>query len=205
MMHTVVPAFDLSAGALCLDLVNTLQGRSDVTPRDDLTDYHALVRFMLESEAIDPEVADAFDALADADPANARAVLERARAFREGLHGLLSAGITHAPAAGDDLLAVNAELRAALAHVWMAPGEAGYRWTFGPDAGDIAVPLWLAARSAFELLRSPQLDRVRACANHDCGWLFLDLSRNRSRKWCDMNTCGNRAKVRRFREREVRH
>jgi predicted RNA-binding Zn ribbon-like protein len=47
------------------------------------------------------------------------------------------------------------------------------------------------------------LERVRECANHDCGWLFLDLSRNRSRKWCDMSSCGNRAKVRRFREREA--
>jgi predicted RNA-binding Zn ribbon-like protein len=204
-MHTVVPAFDLSAGALCLDLINTRQGRADATPREDLADYHALVRFVLESEVIGADQAVALGALADADPTAAHTVLARARAFREGLHGLFSAGIADETPAETDLLAVNHELRAALAHVWMAPEDTGFRMTFGPDARDMAVPLWLAARSAFDLLRSPDLDRVRECANHDCGWLFLDLSRNRSRKWCDMNTCGNRAKVRRFREREAQH
>lgn len=50
-----------------------------------------------------------------------------------------------------------------------------------------------------QLVRDP--DRLRRCQNPDCAWLFIDRSRNRSRQWCEMGVCGNRAKASRFRER----
>jgi predicted RNA-binding Zn ribbon-like protein len=62
--------------------------------------------------------------------------------------------------------------------------------------------LWPLAHSAAELLASSERARVRLCEGEDCGWLFLDTSRNGARHWCDMKDCGNRAKVRRFRERQ---
>jgi len=62
--------------------------------------------------------------------------------------------------------------------------------------------LWPVAVSAAGLLTSPQLVRLRDCANTACGWLFIDHSKNASRRWCDMGECGNRAKARRFRERQ---
>jgi predicted RNA-binding Zn ribbon-like protein len=58
-------------------------------------------------------------------------------------------------------------------------------------------------RSAVSLLTSDRLDRVRQCAGDRCTWLFLDTSRNGLRRWCDMQACGNRAKVRRFRQRSM--
>jgi predicted RNA-binding Zn ribbon-like protein len=61
--------------------------------------------------------------------------------------------------------------------------------------------LWPVVRSAAELLTSDELGRVRECAADNCAWLFLDRSKNRSRRWCDMAVCGNRDKVRRFRQR----
>jgi predicted RNA-binding Zn ribbon-like protein len=56
------------------------------------------------------------------------------------------------------------------------------------------------ARSAAELLQSEELGRVRRCDGEDCRWLFLDTSRSRNRRWCDMADCGNTAKVRRYRQ-----
>jgi len=61
--------------------------------------------------------------------------------------------------------------------------------------------LWPLSRSAAELLTSADLAFIRECQGEDCGWLFLDTSRNRTRRWCDMRDCGNLAKVRRFRRR----
>jgi predicted RNA-binding Zn ribbon-like protein len=61
--------------------------------------------------------------------------------------------------------------------------------------------LYPIVKSAADLLVSAQLDRIRVCADPQCGWLFLDSSRNRSRRWCSMDTCGNRAKARRFYKR----
>lgn len=57
--------------------------------------------------------------------------------------------------------------------------------------------LWAVARSAAELLVAPELDRLRICRNYDCRWMFLDMSKNRSRRWCSMDSCGNVVKQRR--------
>lgn len=60
------------------------------------------------------------------------------------------------------------------------------------------LPLWTLAMSALELMTSDAVDRVRACDNPECRWLFLDTSKNHTRRWCDMKLCGNRMKARRF-------
>jgi predicted RNA-binding Zn ribbon-like protein len=83
--------------------------------------------------------------------------------------------------------------------------DAGKMVLTWPEASRrLESPLWPAALSAAELLTSPLLERVRECASPTCGWLFLDLSRNSTRRWCDMLSCGNRAKARRFHERHRR-
>ena len=61
--------------------------------------------------------------------------------------------------------------------------------------------LWPIVQSAADLLTTESLDRVRLCKAEDCGCLFVDASKNRSRRWCAMSDCGNRAKVRRHRQR----
>ena len=71
-----------------------------------------------------------------------------------------------------------------------------------PAKLDLDRVTWWVARSAAELMTSPDLPFVRECASYDCGWLFMDTTKNRSRRWCDMSTCGNRAKGRRHYERK---
>ena len=63
---------------------------------------------------------------------------------------------------------------------------------------DAELPLWTLAMSAGDLMTSEAVDRVRACDNAECRWLFLDTSKNHTRRWCDMKVCGNRMKARRF-------
>src|ERR687888_470126 len=76
--------------------------------------------------------------------------------------------------------------------------DAALAWSWADAAVRLDAPLWPLVRLAAELLVGPELERVRECAAGDCRWLFLDTSKNRSRRWCDMKSCGNRAKVRRF-------
>src|SRR5438093_1265585 len=68
-------------------------------------------------------------------------------------------------------------------------------------ADDLRSPLAPVIKSTVDLLTSPAIDRVRTCAADTCEWLFLDTTKNRTRRWCDMKVCGNREKVRRFRSR----
>ena len=74
----------------------------------------------------------------------------------------------------------------------------GVGWSLPADGDALERPLWEVACSAADLLTSPELDRVKECASTTCEWVFLDRSKNRSRRWCDMSDCGNRAKARRF-------
>jgi predicted RNA-binding Zn ribbon-like protein len=66
----------------------------------------------------------------------------------------------------------------------------------------LELPLWILARSAADLLTSEQHAYVRQCASEECTWLFIDRSKNHSRRWCDMGDCGNREKARRLRARK---
>jgi len=79
----------------------------------------------------------------------------------------------------------------------LAPLGDGVAWDWHEADGALELPIWIVARSASTLLVSQGLRRVRECAGEKCDWLFLDASRNRSRRWCDMAACGNRAKAQR--------
>jgi predicted RNA-binding Zn ribbon-like protein len=80
-------------------------------------------------------------------------------------------------------------------------GRAEFDWLWTDVDEHLTSILWPVARAATTLLTSPDLARVRECAGDPCGWLFLDVSKNGSRRWCDMADCGNRAKARRYRAR----
>ncbi len=89
------------------------------------------------------------------------------------------------------------ELAEALARLRLELTSDGARWVLRHDSAALDSPLWSIARSAADLLTSDELARVRECDGLDCTWLFLDCSRSRSRRWCSMASCGNRAKARR--------
>jgi predicted RNA-binding Zn ribbon-like protein len=120
--------------------------------------------------------------------------------------------------AGEDLRALEAVLASrdqALALAETPDGELAWRWRSGAPAplptrddkrlGPAAAARIAGsiARSAADLLTSGELERIKVCDAHDCGWFFVDVSRNRSRRWCDMAGCGNRVKARRYRERHA--
>ena len=106
------------------------------------------------------------------------------------------------PPPAEALEGLNRELGPALAQARVEPAGEGFGWGWR-DGAELDRPLWPIARDAAELLIDREArGRVRLCAADDCDWLFLDLTRNRSRQWCDMKICGNRAKVRAYYRRK---
>jgi predicted RNA-binding Zn ribbon-like protein len=83
----------------------------------------------------------------------------------------------------------------------LEPQRSGFRWRFSHEESDLAPMLAPVLRSVAELLTSEDLDRVRECDSGTCFWLFLDTSKNGTRRWCDMKVCGNREKARRHHDR----
>ena len=126
-----------------------------------------------------------------------RRVIADARVLRDALHRLLL------PLAGGrrpgprDVAAFGGFLRRAGRGVRLERAPGGFRWSF-TAAGDLDPTLAGVVWSAARLLTSPDLSRLRACANPDCGWVFLDRSRRGNRRWCEMRACGNRAKARQY-------
>jgi predicted RNA-binding Zn ribbon-like protein len=121
---------------------------------------------------------------------------------REAIYGVFSAAIAGKPQDEGALSALNRELSGALSRLRVVPAEGGsyiWAWDRGGEEGGgppLERPLWPVARSAAELLTSSKLGRVKVCAGVGCGWMFLDESRNASRRWCDSRDCGNRERVR---------
>ena len=127
----------------------------------------------------------------------ARRVIVRAIAMREAMYRIFSAvteGVTPRPA---DLAILNRMLSTAMARSRLVQSGNGFVWGWDRQADPLDQMLWPIARSAADLLTSGNLSRVRECSNDTCGWLFVDTSKNHSRRWCSMSDCGNRAKARR--------
>lgn len=196
-----VEDLELIGGEVCLDFANTLGGTREA-PSERLHDYGDLVRWAAHAGAIEGTEVETLVAAAGARSAEAEAVFARALRLREAIFRIFVAVIADASPAEEDLERLNDELARALPHLRIVPDEHGFDYRFEASDGALDRPLWPVARSASELLATGDLGRVKRCTSDECDWLFVDLSKNRSRRWCDMRDCGNRAKARRYYRRQ---
>jgi predicted RNA-binding Zn ribbon-like protein len=183
--------FELSGGRLCLDFINTVDHRPTERAKERLETYADLALWSRQSGVLSPREERRLLARARGAPEDARKALERARWLREALFAIFS---RREPAALEVLKRV-------LPRVYRRPvlhSDRGFELVWEDDPKALDRMLGTIARSAVDLLTSGELDRVRVCGAENCDWLFLDESRNRSRQWCNMSVCGNRAKARRF-------
>lgn len=198
VIHTIVTkSFELVAGHPALDLVNTLDWRFRESGAEELLNsYEDLLRFAEQSGVLNPRQAKA---LRRAESAAAARALQQARDLRESTAQVVYAMLENLEPPVEGLLKIDRHLHAAQSHraLRWSPKAIQSIW---PAENDPSLPVWLLAESAAALLTSEAAGFIRACADAECRWLFLDLSRNHSRRWCDMKICGNRTKARKFRE-----
>lgn len=187
---------------LCLSLTKT-RGWEERDPNGDrIDDYSALVGWAVEERVLSAASAAVLSRRAEENPEEAAAALGRIHDFRAEAHGLLAAIGSGIDLPRDRLTTLNQWLARAHVGLELVPSsEGGFRRRWNDDEQDLDRILWASARSLADLLLAPELERLKFCDAHDCGWLFIDASRNRSRRWCDMADCGNRAKVRRYRQK----
>jgi predicted RNA-binding Zn ribbon-like protein len=183
-------------GTPALDFANTLDWRLRDPPEEQLGTYGELLRWARTEGILDAAGARELRAWEAEHPRLARRALAEAVATREAIADVFQA-LAHGRAVPAGPLG---RLEAAARKAWEArtlrPERGGAAWAWRgvrPDRPELA-----AALDAARLLTSPECDRVRQCADAHCGWLFLDTSRNGSRRWCDMRACGNRNKARRW-------
>ena len=188
--------FDLCGGRLSLDFANTVSQRFRANPIERLPLYGDLVAFGVQTGVLGEAQGRRLLAAARERPQVARRVLERARELREALHRVFSARTGGARATDADLALVNEALGEAMGRLALVPRGDGYVAEFrNDDALDAMLPAVL--RDAVDVLTAPDEGRLRSCELDECLWLFFDTSKNKSRRWCDMKTCGNVVKARR--------
>lgn len=194
---TAAGPFELSGGALCLDFANTWGNHAD-PGSDRLLSYDHLVAFARQTGLLDERTAAAISRAAVDSPERADAALSIARELRQALYRIFSARARGRDLPPSDVERVNGLLGEALSHRRLRPREDGLEWGWSEvDPDDLQFPIFPVVESAAALLTSRDLGRIRECDAGDCNWLFLDRSRSRSRRWCSMTSCGNRAKARR--------
>jgi predicted RNA-binding Zn ribbon-like protein len=184
-----------------LDFANTVGPRLPHPGRqahDHLGDYTELVGWAEHAGLLTAGQRDRLTELAAGDPAGAAAVLRTARALREAIYASFAAVARGEPAPPAALADIRGAYLDALDAAELGPVPAGLDWRW-PEDGPVAQVLWPIARDAVQLAVSGRLDRIRQCPGDDgqCGWLFLDTSKNATRRWCSMRTCGSRVKSRR--------
>jgi predicted RNA-binding Zn ribbon-like protein len=190
--------FDLDGGRACLDFANT-HGSSG----EHLNSYLDLVAFASQSELITAADGGWLQAQARRDPAGARAVLARATRLRDAMQSIFSSVAAGQVPPSVALGVLNVELAASLGHARVQPADAKGEFVWGWRDRALDLPLWPICRSAADVLVSDNERRlVRECGAGDCAWLFVDTTRNRSRQWCSMRSCGNREKARRHYQRQ---
>ena len=197
-----------NGGMLCLDFINTVEPRTGPVSRDWLTGYPDLVRWAQHGGLFDEAVAGRLLRSATARPAAAQAAFQAAIDLREGLFRLFAAFAVDAAPAEADLEVLRGAFAAAAQHGRLVPEAGGFDWNFDAAVPAEAAaelldrPWWPVAASGVELLTHGPLDRIKQCpTDAGCSWLFLDTTKNRSRRWCSMDDCGSQIKARRQTDR----
>jgi predicted RNA-binding Zn ribbon-like protein len=194
---------ELVAGHLSLDFINTLSTRLESYQREYLLGYNDLVAWSRHAGILSMEKARHLKGLERRRPAEAGTVLNRAIEVREVLFRIFSTLAQGNVPRDGDIQDLNGILQDTIGRLQVrrVKDQFHWEWTSNPNALD--AMLWPIVRAAAELLVQSERNKVRQCANHPvCQWLFLDKSKNQSRRWCSMDLCGSRDKVKRYYHRK---
>jgi predicted RNA-binding Zn ribbon-like protein len=188
-------------GRLCLGFVNTFHPRYGRHVHDALTDYRDLVAWNRSVDMLTEAQEQGLLRAADAHPEEALGAFERAATLREIIYRVFSAVAAGSAPQGKDLSFLHEAYVEAMAHASLSPTarEFSWEWEAGEEPGHeegLKLLLWPVAFSAIDLLTSAkEWGRIKECPG--CGWLFLDTSKTGNRRWCSMDECGSRDKMRR--------
>ena len=188
----------LLGGRPCLDFVNTLDWRGTDQPVEFLHTYQDLVAWCRHVGALSDREAERLLQKAQTLVKEGSGILQDAVKLREIIYRIFSARADGRPVAKRDLAIFNQYLRETMKQSRIIQTKEGYYWDTAGDKSKLDCILNPIIRSAADLMVSGERHHLKKCGDGACGWLFLDTSRNKSRRWCEMSDCGNRAKASRF-------
>jgi predicted RNA-binding Zn ribbon-like protein len=196
-------SWNLNEGILALDFSNTAEWHASADPVERLNAYEDLASWSWAAGILDEDETRQLLTEAQGRPAEAHKALRGAIRLREAIYQVFSAIAADRPSPLEAVETINSGLGHALSHARIVPSDEGISWGWSSEERQLDRMMWPILRSAADLLTSDELNRVGECADdRGCGFLFFDRSKNRSRRWCRMEDCGNRAKAKRHYRRK---
>jgi predicted RNA-binding Zn ribbon-like protein len=181
----------LDGGVLCLDFINTVDNRMKTPTLDYLSGFKDLLQWYGHTRALSPKIIHTLERLAKDYPQKAALVFEKSMLLRELLHRLFTAMMAGKQPAAGDLIQFNSYIGEAYANIEIAWSAGAGKLQFNAPA--LEQVYWWLVKSAVDAFTAIKPTQIKECPA--CGWVFLDKSRNGSRKWCSMSTCGDVDKV----------
>ena len=193
---------ELKSGHPSLEFTNTVNNHASDQPGETLFKYEDVLAWARRVGLLRAEQVDLLAQKAARQPGRAAMVFRKSLELREALYRIFVAKSQEKAPVQEDLTILNSVLSEITNSAQLAYYTNRFKWQWNFDESALDTPLWLSALSAVDLMTSDEYQWVGQCADEDgCGWLFVDTSKNHSRRWCDINDCGNRAKQRRYQKR----
>jgi len=194
---------ELLGGPLCLNFTNTVNTRIPSRHHDYLAQYTDLIEWGRHVGILAENQTKYLEQEAKRNPAKAAELLNQAIVLRETIYRIFVAFARQKPPATADINALNTEIKRVFAKLQITPFKKGLQWGWDRNHQAMDLPLYSIVKSAADLLTSAELPKVKQCANREhCDWMFLDTSKNQSRRWCCMSVCGSRNKSRQYYQRK---
>jgi predicted RNA-binding Zn ribbon-like protein len=187
---------DFVGGVACLDFTNTAGGHTKIREVERIPTYGDAISWGLYAELISPAEAKALLALIKTDPKDAMHRVRELQLFRESLHRLVTAIAHKAEPQRADFTRVRGTIAKALSAAEMQPGESEFNWSADADALGLGTMISRVALSAHHMLSREKPSQLRQC--QICTWLFIDRTKNQTRRFCRQDACGNKSRAERF-------
>jgi predicted RNA-binding Zn ribbon-like protein len=197
--HRWIPR-DIVGGNSALDLVNTVSGWNH-DPEDWVPDIASFLVWARLCGVLDAREKNEAARRAEASPIAAERVLASVKELRFALWSLIDSLEHRHPARPGDLSVVNEWMRRLALSEQVIAKRNKIEFAFNRDISVLELPALRVTTAALSFLKAPPVARIKTCPGRNCGWKFVDQSKNRSRRWCDMSVCGNLAKARKYRAR----
>ena len=183
---------------LALDFANTESGRGFASHQNHLRDGTNVIDWLDHARALSPDETHWLRAEASARAGLATDLLASAVALRSAIHDVGAAIARGAAPPRTSLARLSAQYAHCLSQASLMLVANGCCWRWNVRDAPVEAALAPIALAAVELFTQGDFTRIKECGGHACGWLFYDTSKNNSRRWCEMEVCGNRAKQRRL-------
>lgn len=198
MVANETSPWSFRSGNLALDFANTVDWHASQNPEELLISYAALVNWSREFGVFQDAHVESLHEKASQEPEDAVKALSQALVLRDAIYQVFHAVAQKFTPSKDDLEIIKQYQIRGLSAASLEPRDMRFGWNWEIEHPNFEQMLWPVAQAAVDLLLSKNLSQVGQCADdRGCGMLFIDTSRNHSRQWCSMESCGNRAKAQR--------